>query len=41
MNPSDILFMKGKYNIKLNYPYTPGWEGSGTVVKTGDSDQAS
>ena len=28
--------MKGKYTgIKLNYPYTPGWEGSGTVVKAG------
>jgi len=35
LNPSDILFMKGKYNIKLNYPYTPGWEGSGTVIKAG------
>ena len=32
LNPSDILFMRGLYNIKLNYPYTPGWEGSGTVV---------
>jgi len=27
--------MKGKYNIRLNYPYTPGWEGSGTVVQVG------
>ena len=35
LNPSDILFMRGKYNVKLNYPYTPGWEGSGTVVKAG------
>lgn len=32
LNPSDILFMRGLYNIKLNYPYTPGWEGAGTVV---------
>jgi NADPH:quinone reductase-like Zn-dependent oxidoreductase len=32
LNPSDILFMRGKYNIKLNLPYTPGWEGSGTIV---------
>ena len=27
--------MRGLYNIKLNYPYTPGWEGSGTVVAAG------
>ena len=35
LNPSDVLFMAGHYNIKLNYPYTPGWEGSGTVVSAG------
>lgn len=35
LNPSDILFMRGLYNVKLTYPYTPGWEGSGTVVKSG------
>jgi len=35
LNPSDILFMRGKYNLKTHYPYTPGWEGSGTVVATG------
>jgi NADPH2:quinone reductase len=35
LNPSDILFMKGKYKVKLPYPYTPGWEGSGTVVAVG------
>jgi NADPH2:quinone reductase len=40
LNPSDILFMKGKYNVQLKYPYTPGWEGSGVVVKTGDSEKA-
>ena len=27
--------MRGKYNIKMKYPFTPGWEGSGTVVKAG------
>ena len=27
--------MRGKYNVKLNYPFTPGWEGSGTVIKAG------
>jgi NADPH:quinone reductase len=36
LNPSDILFMQGKYNVKLNYPYTPGWEGSGVVVSAGE-----
>ena len=35
INPSDILFMKGKYKLRLKYPYTPGWEGSGEVVKAG------
>jgi len=32
LNPSDILFMRGEYNITLDLPFTPGWEGSGTVV---------
>jgi NADPH:quinone reductase-like Zn-dependent oxidoreductase len=36
LNPSDILFMRGKYNIKLNYPYTPGWEGSGIIADASD-----
>ena len=35
LNPSDILFMRGLYNLKLDYPFTPGWEGSGTVVAVG------
>jgi NADPH:quinone reductase len=36
INPSDLLFMKGKYNVKpKTYPYTPGWEGSGVVVSAG------
>ena len=35
LNPSDILFMRGKYNMMPVYPYTPGWEGSGTVVAVG------
>ena len=35
LNPSDILFMRGKYNIKMKYPFTPGWEGSGIVLKAG------
>ena len=40
LNPSDILFMQGKYNVKLNYPYTPGWEGSGVVVSAGEGSHA-
>jgi NADPH:quinone reductase-like Zn-dependent oxidoreductase len=36
LNPSDILFMRGLYNIKLHYPYTPGWEGAGTVMLAGE-----
>ena len=35
LNPSDILFMRGLYKIKLKYPFTPGWEGAGTVIKAG------
>jgi len=33
--------MRGLYNIKLPNPYTPGWEGSGTVIETGSSILAS
>ena len=40
LNPSDILFMRGLYNIKLDYPFTPGWEGSGTIIHTGEGDYA-
>mmetsp|Transcript_597 Transcript_597/g.1144 ORF Transcript_597/g.1144 Transcript_597/m.1144 type:complete len:162 (-) Transcript_597:644-1129(-) len=32
INPSDVLFMRNKYGVSSVYPYTPGWEGSGTVV---------
>lgn len=35
LNPSDILFMRGLYNMMPKYPYTPGWEGSGTVIAIG------
>ena len=35
LNPSDILFMRGLYNMQPVYPYTPGWEGSGTIVGVG------
>ena len=36
LNPSDILFMRGLYPFKLETPFTPGWEGSGTVVAAGE-----
>ena len=35
LNPSDILFMRGKYGVQHKFPFTPGWEGSGTVEAVG------
>jgi len=36
LNPSDILFMRGKYTgINAKLPFTPGWEGAGTVEAVG------
>lgn len=35
LNPSDIYFMRGMWGIKHEYPFTPGWEGAGTVVGLG------
>ena len=36
LNPSDILFMRGLYSgMRPVYPFTPGWEGSGTIVAIG------
>lgn len=34
-NPSDLLFLSGKYGVKKTYPAVPGWEGAGTVVENG------
>jgi NADPH:quinone reductase-like Zn-dependent oxidoreductase len=34
-NPSDIAFIQGGYNIVKTLPAVPGFEGSGTVIKTG------
>jgi NADPH:quinone reductase len=34
-NPSDIAFLRGGYNIQKPFPTVPGFEGTGTVVKTG------
>ena len=35
INPSDILFMCGRYGFKKSLPAVPGFEGSGTVVVAG------
>ena len=36
INPSDVLFMTGKTGAKLgSLPFTPGWEGAGTIEATG------
>jgi len=35
INPSDRLFCQGLYGTKATQPVVPGFEGSGTVVKTG------
>jgi len=38
LNPSDILFMRGLYDMTPNKsPFTPGWEGSGVVISVGSS----
>ncbi len=34
INPSDLAVLKGGY-LQRNYPFTPGLEGSGTVVRSG------
>lgn len=35
INPSDIVFLKGKYGVKKVLPAIPGFEGSGEVVASG------
>jgi len=34
-NPSDLLLLVGKYGTLKKLPTVPGWEGTGTVVKSG------
>jgi NADPH:quinone reductase-like Zn-dependent oxidoreductase len=34
-NPSDLLFLQGKYGTRKTLPSVPGWEGAGTVVASG------
>lgn len=37
INPSDVIFMKGGqlFGAPTAYPFTPGWEGAGTIVEAG------
>ena len=35
INPSDLVFMVGKYGFMRDFPTTPGFEGTGTVVENG------
>lgn len=37
VNPSDIAFLRGGYNIVKSLPAIPGFEGSGTIVETGNN----
>lgn len=39
-NPSDIAFMRGMYNVRKPVPAIMGFEGTGTVISTGDSPHA-
>jgi NADPH:quinone reductase len=36
INPSDLAFLEGLYGFKKPTPVVPGFEGSGTVVSTGN-----
>jgi NADPH2:quinone reductase len=35
LNPSDVLFMTGHTMQPRAFPFTPGWEGAGTIVEVG------
>jgi NADPH:quinone reductase len=35
INPSDLLYIEGRYGVKLPLPATPGFEGVGVVEKSG------
>jgi len=37
VNPSDIAFLRGGYNILKALPAIPGFEGSGTIVAVGEN----
>lgn len=34
-NPSDLVFLVGKYGVRKPLPAVPGWEGAGTVIAGG------
>jgi NADPH:quinone reductase-like Zn-dependent oxidoreductase len=34
-NPSDLLFLRGRYGMRRSLPTVPGWEGAGTVIAAG------
>lgn len=34
-NPSDLVTLQGLYAVRKSLPAVPGWEGAGTVVKSG------
>jgi len=36
VNPSDIAFLRGMYNVNKALPAVPGFEGTGIIIKTGD-----
>lgn len=38
INPSDLSFLQGQYGIKKKLPCIPGFEASGTVIKSGGGD---
>lgn len=44
LNPSDLYKFKGIYDeydvFKFNFPQPSGWEGSGTVIKSGGGEVA-
>jgi NADPH:quinone reductase-like Zn-dependent oxidoreductase len=35
LNPSDIAFLQGSYNVRKSFPAVPGFEGAGSVVALG------
>ncbi len=36
VNPSDIAFLRGMYNVNKALPAVPGFEGTGIIIKSGD-----
>ena len=37
INPSDLMFLQGRYGFQKSLPTVPGFEGSGTVVAAGSN----